>query len=69
MSALPKLPKGTCGTCFGTGYILCATSAFRRDGYRRERCGLCSGSGKSTYRDDPAYRRWQWQARGERLPA
>jgi len=52
-----------CGTCFGTGQVLCLRSAFIADGYRRERCGICSGSGFSAYRDDTSYIRWQRQAR------
>jgi hypothetical protein len=36
---------------------------FIADGYRRERCGTCSGTGKSSYRDQPDYIRFQRAAR------
>jgi DnaJ-class molecular chaperone len=52
-----------CGACFGTGDVLCLRSAFIGDGYRRERCGICSGTGFSSYRDSPEYIRWQRLAR------
>jgi hypothetical protein len=38
-------------------------SAFIADGYRRERCGICSGTGESSYRDSPDYIRFQRTAR------
>jgi hypothetical protein len=52
-----------CKTCDGTGKILCLRSAFVGSGFRRERCGICAGTGKSAYRDDPVYVRWQHDAR------
>ena len=58
-----KRSEKSCGTCFGTGQVLCLRSAFIADGYRRERCGICSGIGKSSYGDSPDYIRWQRQAR------
>lgn len=40
-------------------------SAFTADGYRRERCGICAGSGQSTYRDSDWYARFQAKARAQ----
>lgn len=45
----------TCMTCGGTGWQLIDRSWFRSDGMSRIRCGICAGSGKSNYRDDPKF--------------
>lgn len=37
-------------------------SAFLGDGFRRERCGACSGTGKSSYHDG-AFKNWQQKCR------
>jgi hypothetical protein len=42
-------------------------SMFIADGYRRERCFICSGTGKSTYRDNPEYIRFQRTARAREI--
>lgn len=34
-----------CLNCEGTGKVLLLKSWFVTDGYRRERCGICGGSG------------------------
>ena len=52
-----------CQNCDGTGKIVCANSWIIVDGYRRERCGICAGTGVSGYRPDPAYVRWQRAAK------
>lgn len=36
----------TCPLCAGTRFILCGRSWFITDGYRREKCHLCGGSGE-----------------------
>lgn len=41
---------GKCTNCGGTGKLLLMKSWFLNDGYRRERCGICAGSGESSYR-------------------
>jgi hypothetical protein len=41
------LAKGACQSCLGTGWLLCMNSWFLADGFRRERCGICAGSGAS----------------------
>ena len=40
-----------CDCCLGTGKQLIMRTWFVGDGYKRERCGTCSGTGKSTYQD------------------
>ena len=54
-----------CRDCNGTGKVFCMNSWFTQDGYRRERCGICAGTGQtiSTYRFDPSYIRFQERAR------
>jgi DnaJ-class molecular chaperone len=51
-----------CEVCSGTGRIVVMRSAFKADGYASKRCGICSGTGVSAYRD-PAYARSQRQLR------
>lgn len=38
-----------CMTCGGTGWQILNRSHYTADGYRREKCGICGGSGKSDY--------------------
>jgi hypothetical protein len=54
----------TCRTCGGTGRIYCAKSWFPADGYTKERCGVCGGTGESLYQPDPQYARRQIDLRG-----
>lgn len=42
-----------CEVCGGTGKLTLMRSWFHSDGYRRERCGICHGTGKSNYRNPP----------------
>lgn len=63
------MSEKTCETCGGTGKIYCRNSWFPADGYRRERCGICRGTGKSDFREnDRAYVRWQKERRAEHQP-
>lgn len=39
-----------CEPCGGTGWQWLNRSWLTADGYHRERCGICGGSGKSDYR-------------------
>lgn len=55
-----------CKTCGGTGRIYAHRSWFTADGYYSLRCGICAGSGESSYQPDPVYARFQAQARQER---
>lgn len=52
-----------CGTCGGTGQIVCMNTMFVTERTRKERCGICSGTGRSSYRDDAAYVKWQSRMR------
>jgi hypothetical protein len=52
-----------CKTCGGTGNIFCMRSHFMSDGLRRERCGICGGTGESSYLNTPEYVRWQAEQR------
>jgi hypothetical protein len=40
----------TCIQCGGTGWLWLLKGWFAGDGLRRERCGLCGGTGSSSYR-------------------
>ena len=44
-----------CSTCGGTGWQILNRSWFQSDGYRRERCGICSGSGSSSFKGDATF--------------
>lgn len=44
-----------CATCGGTGWQILNRSWFRSDGYRRGRCGICHGSGSSSFKDETAF--------------
>lgn len=44
------IAKQSCRLCAGTGHLVVMRSWFHTDGYRRIRCGICSGSGESSYR-------------------
>lgn len=61
---MPKKLKA-CRDCEGTGRVFCANSWFLEDGYRRERCGICSGTGKTTSsaRPWPSHTKFQKRAR------
>ena len=48
-----------CRTCGGSGQTVCSNSHFIADGFRLERCGVCAGSGESSYTGDPTYNRMQ----------
>jgi hypothetical protein len=52
-----------CATCAGTGRIYSHNSWFVSDRFYGQRCGICGGSGKSDYRNDPDYVRFQKAAR------
>jgi DnaJ-class molecular chaperone len=56
-----KLPA--CASCGGTGEQWLMNSWFPEDGYRRARCGICTGAGKSDYRDDAEFCRRQAERR------
>ncbi len=61
--------KQTCETCGGTGKIYCLNGWLVSDGYRREQCGICGGTGVSDFRDsDRKYVRWQKERRSEHQP-
>ena len=49
---------GTCRICDGTGKTVHMRSWFTAGGFYRIRCGICSGTGLSRYRDG-AYERMQ----------
>lgn len=53
----------SCRLCDGTGKIVLMKSWFKADGYRRERCGICSGTGQSSYICSPDYNREQRELR------
>lgn len=57
---MTRPPK--CSTCDGSGVIIEARSWFTADGYRRLRCGICGGTGFSTYHS-PDYARQQQRMR------
>lgn len=59
---MAKAPK-QCGACGGTGRIICLNSMFMADGLRKERCGICDGTGYSDYRNDAEYMHWQARCR------
>lgn len=44
-----------CRLCEGAGYLYLMNSWFSSDGYRRSRCGICGGSGKSNYKPGAEY--------------
>ena len=52
-----------CRTCGGTGWVIYMATMFIQDRLRKERCGICSGTGFSSYRGDPSYVRWQARMR------
>lgn len=54
--------KRSCDCCLGTGQQLLLRSMFLGDGFRRERCGICAGSGKSSYHDGK-FANWQRKVR------
>lgn len=58
-------PKKTrCKWCDGSGYWLLLRSWFVSDGYRRERCHVCNGTGKhSGIKPDADWNRFQKRAR------
>lgn len=48
-----------CSLCAGTGKVVLRNSWFDADGFRKERCAICGGSGQSSHRCDPDYVRAQ----------
>jgi DnaJ-class molecular chaperone len=44
-----------CRTCGGTGWQWLNRSWFKTDGLRRARCGICAGTGVSSYPGDPDF--------------
>lgn len=48
MNKIEKKPKN-CMTCGGTGWQWLSNSWFIADGWRKEKCGICDGTGLSTY--------------------
>lgn len=52
-----------CRTCGGTGWQHLMKSWFATDGLRRAVCGICGGSGVSSYQDDPEFVRGQAKLR------
>lgn len=44
-----------CQQCGGTGWLWLMRSMFTADGHRRERCGLCGGSGRFCGVGDSAF--------------
>jgi hypothetical protein len=53
---------GNCRNCIGTGKVLLLNSHFTEDGYRRERCAICEGTGRSKYKPDTEWVRFQARA-------
>lgn len=57
-----KFTAGECETCGGTGRIAAARSGFEADGVNRLNrlnCGICAGTGRSGYKPNPEYARFQ----------
>lgn len=53
-----------CETCGGTGKVISTRSAIMTDGTFKEKCGICGGTGQSSYHHhDRKYVRWQADAR------
>lgn len=63
------MSEPACSLCGGTGTLILAKSWFPLDGYRRERCGICAGSGVSAYRCDAAWAAQQKRLRDRGRPA
>lgn len=59
------MAERACGSCGGTGWWWLNRSWFKTDGYRRERCHICGGTGRSDYRDSTEFVRRQAQLRRE----
>lgn len=51
--------RKTCRLCGGTGKQIAMNSWFIADGFRRLRCGICGGSGNSSYMPPSDYVREQ----------
>ncbi|WP_156330353.1 hypothetical protein [Bosea vaviloviae] len=47
---MSAVKKQSCRLCAGSGQMVVMRSWFHADGYRRIRCGICHGSGESSYR-------------------
>lgn len=52
-----------CANCDGEKTIVLLNSIFLSDGFRRERCGICAGTGISNYQPDPSVLREQKRLR------
>jgi hypothetical protein len=53
----------SCAICDGSGQLVLMNSWFTSEGYRRERCGFCHGTGQSNYRNG------DWETAQRRLRA
>ena len=63
------MTEARCENCGGTGRQAELRTMFTADGYRWRRCGICGGSGKSTFKPEAHVKRWQANARGEHQPS
>lgn len=55
--------KVTCVLCGGTGRLVLFKSWFTKDGFTSVKCGICDGSGRSSYRPDPDWTKVQKRLR------
>lgn len=58
---MTKLTK--CANCAGDGFVVLMRSWFPADGFRRSKCGICGGTGFSSYRPSPEIVRAQLRLR------
>ena len=54
-----RKPRGSCATCGGKGWQLLNNSWQLADGFRKERCGICAGTGDSVVAGEAAFVRMQ----------
>lgn len=52
-----------CGACAGSGSWLLMNSMFVADGFRRERCHVCLGTGEHPFKSDREWTAFQAKAR------
>ena len=50
MTLTRALEGAKCKMCEGTGWQYLLKTWFHVDGYRKERCGICAGTGISNYK-------------------
>lgn len=55
--------KAKCANCGGTGQFVLMKSWFLSDGFRKTRCGICAGSGFSSFQPDAEAARFQAKIR------